>query len=106
MLLRDKNGKAVKNKMVDLQLTTYSSLIRDLIFFLFTSVDNGVLDKHLDDFVQLYYDSFVDNLKDFDLDLGPFSWEEFQKELEEVAPTEVYHVLVMLKPICTERGIL
>ncbi|KAJ8939871.1 hypothetical protein NQ314_010959 [Rhamnusium bicolor] len=104
MLLRDADGKPIKNKMVDLQLMRYSSAPRDLIFFLFTSVINTVLEKHYDELIQLYYNSFVDNLKDFNLDLTPFSWDFFQKELEEVGPTEVYHVLVMLKPICTERG--
>lgn len=104
MLLRDENGKPLKNKMVDLQLMTYNSALRDLVFFLFTSVVNSVLDQHYDELIRIYYDSFVDNLKDFDLDLAPFSWEAFQKELAEIGPTEVYHVLVMLKPICTERG--
>lgn len=103
MMLRDKNGKPLKNKMVDLQLMQYSSPIRDLVFFLFTSVINSVLDKHCDDFIRFYYDAFIENLKDFDIDLNPYSWEEFCKELDDVAPTEVYHILVMLKPIFTER---
>lgn len=103
MMLRDANGKPLKNKMVDLQLMQYSSPIRDLVFFLFTSVINTVLDQHCDEFIRFYYDAFVENLRDFDVDLRRFSWDEFNKELEEVAPTEVYHILVMLKPIFTER---
>lgn len=104
MMLRDRNGKPIKNKMVDLQLMQYSSPVRDLVFFLFTSVVNSVLEEHGDELIKLYYEAFVDNLRDFDIDLKCFSWEEFSKELEEVAPTEVYHILVMLKPIFTERG--
>lgn len=104
MLLRDENGRALKNKMVDLQLMTYSSAVRDLIFFLFTSVINDVLDEHIDEFIKLYHDSFVNVLNCFNLDTKPYNWDAFQQELEEVAPTEVYHVLVMLKPICTEPG--
>lgn len=104
MLLRDENGKPLKNKMVDLQLMTYNSAPRDLVFFLFTSVINDVLDQHYDELIKLYHESLIDNLQDFGLDLSPFSWEAFQKELNEVGPSEVYHVLVMLKPICTERG--
>lgn len=104
MLLRDENGNPLKNKMVDLQLMTYNSAVRDLVFFLFTSVTNDVLDQHYDEFIRIYYESFVGNLKDFHLDLSPFAWEAFRKELNEIGPTEVYHVLVMLKPICTERG--
>lgn len=103
MMLRDENRKPLKNKMVDLQLMQYSSPVRDLVFFLFTSVINTVLDKHFDELIKMYYKAFIDNLKDFDVDLNLFSWEEFSKEFDEVAPTEVYHILVMLKPIFTER---
>lgn len=104
MLLRDKNGKAIKNKIVDLQIITYNSVVRDLVFFMFTSVINTDLDKHYQEFLQIYHDNFINTLKTFKIDLSPFTWDAFIKELEEVAPTEVYHVLVMLKPICTERG--
>lgn len=104
MVLRDENGKALKTKMVDLQMLTYSSAVRDLVFFLFTSVINKVLDENFEEFLKLYHNTFLDTLKDFQLDLNPYCWEAFEKELNEVAPTEVYHVLVMLKPICTERG--
>lgn len=103
MLLRDENGKPISNKMVDLQFLCYSTAPRDLIFFLFTSVRNDVLDKHFDEFIKIYYDSFIDTLKDYNLDLTPFSWESFQKELNLTAPNEVYHVLLLLKPICTEK---
>jgi hypothetical protein len=104
MILRNESGTPIKNKIVDLQIMTYSSIIRDLVFFMFTSVINKVVDEHLDDLIRLYYDSFISTLKEFDLDVSQFSWDAFVEELNQVAPEEVYHVLVMLKPICTERG--
>lgn len=104
MMLRDKIGKPLKHKMVDLQLMQYNSPVRDLVFFLFTSVVNTVLDEHYESLIRMYYESFVDTLADFDLDLDRYSWEAFTNELNEVAPTELYHVLVMLKPIFTEKG--
>ncbi|CAH1974586.1 unnamed protein product [Acanthoscelides obtectus] len=103
MILKNEKGKVIKNKIVDLQLCSYTSVVRDLIFFLFTSVINSTLDKHYEDFLRAYHNSFTDTLKDFDLDLGPYTWEEFVKEVNDVGPNETYHVLVMLKPICTER---
>nr|CAH7750118.1 unnamed protein product [Callosobruchus chinensis] len=103
MVLKNEKGKAMKNKIVDLQLCTYTTAVRDLIFFLFTSVINNVLNNHYEDFLRVYHDSFTSTLKDFELDLSPFSWEEFVKEVNEVGPNETYHILVMLKPICTER---
>lgn len=104
MIKQDQTGKTVSNKIVDLQLMRYWSCCCDLVFFLFTSVINSELDQHFDDYLKLYHESFVDTLKTFKIDLEPFSWQNFLKELNEVAPTELYHVLVMLKPICTERG--
>ncbi|RZC41324.1 EcKinase and/or DUF1679 domain containing protein [Asbolus verrucosus] len=104
MLLRNELGVPISNKIVDLQIMTYSSIARDLIFFLFTSVINDVLERHYEDLIRLYHESFVNTLKEFDLDVSDYSWNAFLNELDEVGPTEVYHVLVMLKPICTERG--
>lgn len=104
MMLRDNSGKPLKAKMVDLQLMKYNSPVRDLIFFLYTSVINSVLDVHYDELINHYYESFIENLKDFPINTSEFSWQAFQEELNEVAPTEVYHVLVMLKPIFTEKG--
>lgn len=103
MLLRDESGKAISNKMVDLQFLCYSTAPRDLLFFLFTSVINSVLDKHFDELIKIYYDSFIDTIRDYNLDLTPFSWESFQNELNITAPNEIYHVLLLLKPICTEK---
>lgn len=104
MMLRDNSGKPIKAKMVDLQLMKYNSPVRDLVFFLFTSVINSVLDVHYEELVNHYYESLIENLKDFPIDTSKFSWDAFQDELNEVAPTEVYHVLIMLKPIFTEKG--
>lgn len=104
MIQKDKTGRTVGNKIVDLQLLRYWSCCSDLVFFLFTSVINTILDEHFDEFLHLYHDAFLETLADFQLDLAQFSWENFLKEVNEVAPTELYHVLIMLKPICTERG--
>lgn len=104
MVLKDADGNTTQNKIVDLQLTRYWSCTCDLVFFLFTSVINSVLDEHFDYFLKLYHQTLLDTLSLFDIGLAPFSWENFLKELDEAAPTELYHVLVMLKPICTERG--
>ncbi|XP_050303620.1 uncharacterized protein LOC126741279 [Anthonomus grandis grandis] len=104
MILKDSNGTTIANKIVDLQLMRYWSCVCDLTFFLFTSVINSVLDEHFDEFLRVYHDSFIDTLKDFNIDLEPFSWEKFFEEFNTSGPTDLYHVLVMLKPICTERG--
>ncbi|KAK9874642.1 hypothetical protein WA026_005468 [Henosepilachna vigintioctopunctata] len=104
MVLKNSNGVATKLKLLDLQLTNYSSPIRDLIFFMFTSVQNDILLENLDCLIEYYHENFVDTLKYFDIDLEPYSWKNFNEELENVAPDEVYHILVMLKIIYSQRG--
>ncbi|KAL3276600.1 hypothetical protein HHI36_011972 [Cryptolaemus montrouzieri] len=104
MVLKDSNGVVQKNKFLDLQLTNYSSALRDLIFFLFTSVQNNFVVQNLDELIKLYYDNFVHTLKYFDIDMSPYSWDNFNKELNKIAPDEVYHVLLMFKIICSQRG--
>lgn len=49
-------------KFVDYQLTIYGSGIQDLIFFLFTSVENDVLVKHCDRLIEHYMQAFMDCL--------------------------------------------
>lgn len=104
LVLRDDQGRPIKNKMVDLQLTVYDSGVYDLLFFLFSSVVNSVLDESFDELIRIYHDTFIESLSDYNVDLSPFSWEAFRKEVEEVGPKEVFHIIVMVKPIFTERG--
>ncbi|KAI4458977.1 hypothetical protein MML48_6g00020872 [Holotrichia oblita] len=104
MVLKDDTEKPIKNKIVDLQIMQYSSCVRDLIFFLFTSVINEDLDENYDKLVDLYCDTFVEYLSDFKLDTKEYSRESFRKEIEVIGPKEFYHVGFMLKPILTEKG--
>jgi len=104
MVLNDSEGKPLKNKIVDLQIMQYDSALRDLVFFLFTSVVNEVLDEHYDDLIKAYHDTFIDYLKDFKVDLEPFTWKNFLAEIEDIGPKEFHHVTFMLKPIFTEKG--
>ncbi|KAJ9592865.1 hypothetical protein L9F63_015443 [Diploptera punctata] len=49
----------VKVKIVDFQLTTYASPVRDLIFLLFTSSEEGLVEKHYDYLISLYHKEFL-----------------------------------------------
>ncbi|CAH1118998.1 unnamed protein product [Phaedon cochleariae] len=106
MLLNSASGKPISSKIVDLQFAIYASALTDLVFFLFTSVINSVLEKSYETFLKVYYDSFIDTLKDYSIDMSPYSWKSFENELEVAGPVEVCHILMLLKPICTERNII
>lgn len=104
MVLRDNNGKTLKIKLYDLQLLCYGSLAHDLIFFLYSSVQQDIVDKHYDDLVKLYYDSFIECLREFNLNTEQFSWDKFLAELDKIGPHQISHILIMLRPIFLEKG--
>lgn len=104
MIKFDGDNKPVKNKMVDFQLLEYASPANDIIFFLFSSVQKGVLDNNYDDFINLYYKTFIDTLEELHCDTTPFTMELLQKELVFYAKyLQFFHVMLMMKPIYSLR---
>lgn len=94
-------------KFIDLQLLEYGSAVRDLLFFLYTSIEVQVLDKYLIYLMNLYYYNFTKCLSTFHVDFINdlmFSWDSFYAELNSVAPHELFHIIFMLKPIFSEKG--
>nr|CAD7589552.1 unnamed protein product [Timema genevievae] len=90
-------------KIVDFQLVSYCSPIPDLIFFLYTSTEMGLVVDHYDELIRVYYDNFVEFLQLLDCDIGPFSFETFLEEIELIAPKEFTHIVEMLQPICIDQ---
>lgn len=104
MILLNEEGKPIHNKIVDFQLTMHNSVVHDLLFFMFTSIKPDILYPNIDHFIKLYHENFIDRLDKFSVDVSAFTWDEFTKELMEVAPMEFGHILTMYKPILTVRG--
>nr|CAD7202536.1 unnamed protein product [Timema douglasi] len=90
-------------KIVDFQVVAFCSPIQDLIFFLFTSIEMGLVVDHYDDLIRVYYDSLIEFLQLLDCNIGPFSFETFLEEIELVAPKEFTHIVEMLQPICIDK---
>lgn len=89
----DENGK-IHNVFVDFQLYDYQSSASDVIFFLWTSVDESVLEQHLDHLLQHYHQNLVDILRGFGLDTSPFDYEKFTEELRLAADYEFGHSFI------------
>lgn len=104
-MLIKKIDDQINVKFVDFQILDYGSPARDLIFFLYLSVQNPVAEEHDDQLIQLYYDTFISVLEKFKCDTQPFSYAEFEKELQhEAKASQVYHCLLMAVPIFTVKG--
>lgn len=75
MLKFDEAGLPNGIRIVDFQVTHYNSAAMDVLFFLFTSVENDVLEAELDHFLRLYFDSLIDCLKANGCPLEVFTYE-------------------------------
>lgn len=97
--------KVVNNRFVDFQTYSYNSPVRDLLFFLCTSVQFKDLRENFDDLVTFYYNHFVQTLEDFNCCLSDFSYENFMDEIKYYGGYEIAHILFMLVFIvCGKKG--
>ncbi|XP_069679413.1 uncharacterized protein [Periplaneta americana] len=90
-------------KFLDFQIVKYSSCVRDLIFFLYTSTEEGVITNHYDELVSLYHDNFTDCLKLTGCETSEYTFQSLLDEIDASAPLEADHILFMLTPICADR---
>ncbi|RZC39235.1 EcKinase domain containing protein [Asbolus verrucosus] len=97
--------KPIKNKLVDFQVCNYGSPAKDLLFFLFSSVKNHILEKHYNDLVQFYHRTFTSVLKELKCDTTQFSFGAFEKELDyEARNSQFGHIVFMCFPIFAPKG--
>ena len=104
MFSYDYNKDPVKIKFLDFQGVKYDSPAKDLIFFLYSSAADGVMPKYYDEFIKIYYENFVDCLKNYGCDTTPFTFESFTNEINDSGPKEAIHILFMLMIICADRN--
>ncbi|EFN81252.1 uncharacterized protein LOC105186171 isoform X2 [Harpegnathos saltator] len=100
----NESGKPINMKIVDFQLTAYDYGVKDLIFFLISSSQEEVMDDHLDDMIDLYYNSFIDYLKLLNVDIGLFPKSKFIEHLNQSAPKKFNQCIMMVQVIQAARG--
>ncbi|XP_061390617.1 uncharacterized protein LOC133325934 [Musca vetustissima] len=106
MLKYDENGFPEKVKFVDFQIAQYESLAHDIIFFLFSSVEVPVLEQHMDEFLIMYYNAFIECLKSLNVETDKYSLLGFMKEIHRGAPIEICHATFMTKIILADNSTL
>jgi len=104
MFKYDESGKLINMKIVDFQLTIYNYGVDDLIFFLISSSQKEVLDNHLDDMIDFYYDSFIKSLKSLSIDTNAFPKSQFMEQLNQCAPIKFNQCIMMVQVIQAARG--
>lgn len=75
MLKWDEKGSPTAIKIFDFQITHFSSLVHDLLFFLFTSVEKELLEDRFEDFIEFYFKELYECLMVNECPLEDFSRE-------------------------------
>lgn len=95
-MVKFENGKVVKNKFVDFQMYTYDSPIRDLLFYICTSVQFNILKENLDYLLGYYHEHLVHTLENLGCPTSDFSYDKFMTEVSFYGGYEIGHILYML----------
>lgn len=95
-MVKLENGKIVKTNFVDFQGFSYESPVRDMLFFLFTSVQFDVVKEHLDYLIKFYHNQFIETLNELHCPTADFTFEKFLDEISHYGIYEIYHILGML----------
>ncbi|KAK4874385.1 hypothetical protein RN001_013745 [Aquatica leii] len=65
---------------VDFQVSFFASPFYDLHYFIATSTNQEVKEKHINDILRHYYDAFVNNVKMLKIKTNVPDWTDFEKE--------------------------
>ncbi|XP_072380031.1 uncharacterized protein [Diabrotica undecimpunctata] len=88
--------KIVKNKLLDFQLSTVGSPVRDLLFFLISSVKLEDLTSNFNQLIQYYHTILKNTLQDFKCYSEIFSYENFLLEMQKRAHETFLQCMYML----------
>lgn len=94
---RDESGKIDDVKFVDFQMYLYSNPLRDLLFYLFSSVQLDVTDDEVEGLMDLYYETLVHTLKNMRCDTSAFTKEGYREKISKEAHREFTHLCVLIK---------
>ncbi|XP_049284808.1 uncharacterized protein LOC125764510 [Anopheles funestus] len=105
MIKYDPSGKIPCSlKFVDFQLIQMDSLVRDVIFFIITSVNDPELETQLDGYFEYYFQQLAANMTRLQFpNPEDFTLESFREEIDRVAPFELYHIVSMLRVVLARK---
>lgn len=105
MLIKYKDDIPDSVKFVDFQLYDYGSPLRDLVFFLYSSVKLEVLEENVDELLKFYYDELTQALLRLKCKINDLTFQLIMEEIKQVAfDVEFSHIMFMLTPIFTLKG--
>ncbi|XP_034125256.1 uncharacterized protein LOC117581897 [Drosophila guanche] len=106
MVKYDDDGVPIKLKIVDFQIAQYGSLVHDIIFLLFSSVETKVLEENYYQLLRVYYNAFIKALRKVDVDVNSYKYETFLDEVQKQAHLQLPHAIFMMKVILADSSTL
>lgn len=99
----DEQGEIIDMKIVDFQLNVYDYGVKDLIFFLISSANKDTLDNELDYMLDLYYSSFIKDLKALNIDIDKFPKKKFDEIVNYCGTLKLNQCFLMTQVIQAPR---
>ncbi|XP_023297100.2 uncharacterized protein LOC111679738 [Lucilia cuprina] len=106
MIKYDENNLPCQVKIIDFQMAEYESLVYDVIFFMFSSLEIEVLEHYTNELFLLYYNSLIKCLNSVGISTKPYSFESFLSEIHKYAPVAICLVLFMIRIILADDSIM
>lgn len=104
IMIKRQNNSVLDVKFIDFQLYEYSSVSRDVVFFIFTSVDLEVLKEHCDSLLNHYFVHLIKILKKLKCDVSQLSFADFVEDIKTmIRQCELLHILLMMAPIYAQK---
>ncbi|XP_055296714.1 uncharacterized protein LOC129565642 [Sitodiplosis mosellana] len=97
MIKQDDNSKPTKVKFYDFQLCGYESFVLDLIFFLFTSVQNEDLKTNFKTFIEHYFLEFFKTIDFAGCSMEEYTFEKMWAEIRKKAKFTLFRLFVRAK---------
>lgn len=88
-----KDGKIIKNKFIDFQFLQYRSIAADVLFFIWSSVQDEVISEHFDRLLKYYHFHLLQTLKDCNCSIDAFGYNQFLEEVKTEVDYEIGHAL-------------
>lgn len=103
MIMKDDKNQPIKNKILDFQVVTYGSPASDLVFFLYTSLSQSVIENDYNYLIEVYHKYFVQYLKDLQCDTKEYTLDLFKNEMDIYGSLEASHILIMFKAVYANK---
>ncbi|XP_008212854.1 uncharacterized protein LOC103317251 [Nasonia vitripennis] len=99
---KDDEGSIDDAKFIDFQTYCFADIFLDLVYFIFTSLDDHVKSNDLDRVLDLYYVNFILTLERLSVDVGEYSRRKFDDGLKQVAEYEFFHCALVLNIVTAD----